>query len=273
MPRWTSCLCLGIFGCALLACGDDSSTDGGGGSGAQGGNSAGGNAQGGNSSNGGSGGAATGGSGQGGSGQGGSGGQSGVPTAADLLALTTNCDPVSGNLYQTDDDGSAATIPVCTLNGGFFWKADMDIDCDGQPSDVCNLNTDPAFQAQTSATDSNGDFLDAKTLPYVVIPLPSNRFDYETSNVLLGAVVAVIYNGQVTYGVFGDEGPDNIIGEASYAMASLLGIDPDPSTGGTDSGVTYIVFTGGGAVVDPIEDHAAAVTLGQTLAAGLIQNN
>ncbi len=40
----------------------------------------------------------------------------------------------------------------------------------------------------------------------------------------------------------GDTGPDEIIGEASYATAKALGIDPDPETGGTDSGVTYIVF-------------------------------
>jgi hypothetical protein len=85
--------------------------------------------------------------------------------------------------------------------------------------------------------------------------------------------VAVIYNGQVEYGAFGDEGPDNIIGEASYAMASLLGVDPDPSTGGVDSGVTYIAFTGQGAVVDPIEDHAAATAKGAALAAQLLQDN
>ena len=52
-------------------------------------------------------------------------------------------------------------------------------------------------------------------------------------------------------------------------MAASLGIDPDPATGGADTGVTYIVFTGAGAVVSPIEDHAAAVSLGEVLAAQL----
>ncbi len=66
---------------------------------------------------------------------------------------------------------------------------------------------------------------------------------------------------------------DGIIGEASYAMASSLGIDPNPASGGVDTGVTYIVFTGQGAVVIPIEDHASAVTLGNQLAAQIIQNN
>jgi glycosyl hydrolase group 75 (putative chitosanase) len=71
----------------------------------------------------------------------------------------------------------------------------------------------------------------------------------------------------------GGEGPKAIIGEASYAMAKNLGIDPDPSTGGTDSGVTYIAFTGAGAVVPKIEDHPAAVTLGQQLASTLVTAN
>jgi len=31
----------------------------------------------------------------------------------------------------------------------------------------------------------------------------------------------------VQYGIFADEGPQGIIGEASYAMATLLGVDPD----------------------------------------------
>jgi hypothetical protein len=149
----------------------------------------------------------------------------------------------------------------------------MDVDCDGQTTPECNLNTDPAYQNQTSFTQSDGQPLIAAQLPFVVVPLPSSRFDYMASNIQPGALAIVIYQGQASYGVFGDEGPDNIIGEASYAMAKSLGIDPDPSTGGTDSGVTFIVFTGQQAVVDPIESHPAAVTAGASLAAALIQNN
>ncbi len=53
-------------------------------------------------------------------------------------------------------------------------------------------------------------------------------------------------------------------------MAKSLGIDDDPNTGGADSGVTFIVFTGQAAVVDPLERHANAMTLGQTLANKLV---
>jgi hypothetical protein len=53
-------------------------------------------------------------------------------------------------------------------------------------------------------------------------------------------------------------------------MAKALGIDPDPSTGGTDKGVTYIVFSGKGAVPPVLEDHAAATKLGESLAGKLV---
>ena len=148
----------------------------------------------------------------------------------------------------------------------------MDIDCDGKTTTHCNLAVDPAYQNQTSFTDTSGDPLDAAALPYIVIPLPSSRFDYMASNIKPGAAAAVVYNGQVAYGVFGDEGPANIIGESSYAMAAALGINPDPSFGGTDGPVTYFVFTGDGAVVAPLEDSAAAARLGAQLAARLIAN-
>ena len=70
--------------------------------------------------------------------------------------------------------------------------------------------------------------------------------------------------------MFGDEGPTSIIGEASYATAQALGIDPDPSTGGTDTGVAYIAFTGSAAVVPVIEDHAMTVQLGIAQAKALL---
>jgi hypothetical protein len=185
-----------------------------------------------------------------------------VDYAPDAVALTFKAK--SGNGYPAD-------IPVCALNGAFFWTADMDVDCDGLETATCNGNTDPWFQNDTSLHDSKGNPLDAASLPYVVVPLPSSRFDYKASGVELGSVVAVIYGDRVVYGVFGDEGPSTIIGEASHAMASALGIDPDPATGGVDCcGVTYIVFPGAAAVVDPPEDHAAATALGTELAAQLL---
>jgi hypothetical protein len=190
------------------------------------------------------------------------------PTASELLGKLATCTKVGGD-YATDS-GGAQTISICGLTSAVFWKADLDVDCDGKMSTQCNINTDPAYQNQTSATDSAGNPLDAATLPYVVVPLPSTRFDYMTAGLDYGSVIAVIYMDKVEYGVFGDEGPSSIIGEASYRMAQLLGIDPDPSTGGTDTGVAYIAFTGASAVVPVIEDHDMAVQLGIAKARALL---
>lgn len=77
-------------------------------------------------------------------------------------------------------------------------------------------------------------------------------------------MAAVIHDGKVRYAVVGDTGPAAIIGEGSYALARSLGIDPDPRTGGTASGVTYILFRNSQA--SPIESPAAAVAAGEALA-------
>ena len=196
----------------------------------------------------------------------------GDPTVTQLLELLAHCDPVSSAKYSTDFE-NAASIDVCGLNGAVFWKSDFDIDCDGKRTAVCNEQTDGAYQPRTSANDSHGDPLDASQLPYAVIPLPSSRWRYEDSGIDLGQVLAVIHDGKLEYAVFGDQGPDKIIGEGSYRLAQLLGIDPDPSNGGTDGPVYFITFTGADARVDTIEDHAEAVSRGAALVDALIQAN
>jgi hypothetical protein len=192
------------------------------------------------------------------------------PTASQLLAKMKTCKQISSGKYKTDSETSA-TIAVCQSTGGIWWKADMDIDCDGKVTSACSTKTDPWFQPDTAAHTSTGQPFDAAKTPYVVIPSTSSRWSYSKSNIKLGAVVAVIYNGKVKYGVFADTGPTAIIGEASYAMAKALGINPDPANGGTDSGVTYLVFPG--SKVSPIESNTAATTLGEQLATKFVSSN
>src|SRR6266480_1317634 len=163
------------------------------------------------------------------------GGGGGAPTAAELLAKANGCSQVSNGLYKTDSENSR-TIPVCGKTGAVFWKADMDIDCDGVRTSQCNENTDCCFQNDTFCHTSGDSPLNSAQLPYVVVPSPSSTWDYRNFQIGCGTVVAVIFNGQVEYAVVGDTGPTDIIGEASYSTASHLGIDPDPSNGGTDSG-------------------------------------
>ncbi|MFH8515589.1 glycoside hydrolase family 75 protein [Streptomyces gelaticus] len=194
----------------------------------------------------------------------------GSVSAADLLAKVTSCSQISNGKYRTDEETSA-TIPVCGKNGAVFWKADMDIDCDGEITAACNEDTDPWFQNGTAFTTSAGKPLNAEKLPYVVVPSTSSIWNYADAGIKGGGVVAVIYNNKVEYAVVGDTGPNKIIGEASYATAKALGIDPDPETGGAESGVTYILFKN--SKVSPIESHSAAVTAGDALARQFIQNN
>lgn len=196
--------------------------------------------------------------------------QEGTVSAADLLAKVSGCSQLSNGKYRTDDETSA-TVPVCGKNGAVFWKADMDIDCDGQRTSKCNEDTDPWYQDDTAFHQSNGKPLKADSLPYVVVPSSSSIWNYSGAGIKGGGVVAVIYNNKVEYAVVGDTGPTKIIGEASYATAKALGIDPDPESGGTDSGVTYILFKN--SQVSPIENHNAAVTLGNRLAQQFLRDN
>ncbi|MFE7276160.1 glycoside hydrolase family 75 protein [Streptomyces sp. NPDC057623] len=184
-------------------------------------------------------------------------------SAADLLSKARECDPVSRGRYRSDSR-APAKIPVCGARGAVFWKADMDIDCDGRPTRHCNRRTDPYFSAATAYQQSDGRHLNAERLPYIVVPTPSHIWDHGAHGVQGGSVAAVVYRGRVRYAVVGDVGPPGIIGEASYATAKALGIPPDPRSGGTASGVTYIVFKD--ARAQPIEDTAAATRIGERLA-------
>ncbi|MFI1167575.1 glycoside hydrolase family 75 protein [Streptomyces sp. NPDC020801] len=187
--------------------------------------------------------------------------------AADLLAKVRDCRPLSRGRYRPDA-GARATIPVCGLRGAVFWKADMDIDCDGRPTRRCNRRTDPQFSPAAAYQQSNGRRLNAERLPYIVLPAPSPIWNHRAHGVGGGSVAAVVYRGRVQYAVVGDTGPREVIGEASYATARCLGIPADPRGGGARSGVTYIVFKN--ARVSRIENHAAAVATGERLARRLV---
>jgi len=190
-----------------------------------------------------------------------------LPTADELRQRVAGCAMELGGPYAPGS-GQPADISICGFPGAVVWRADLDVDCDGKETAQCNPQTDPYFMNQTAANDSNGDPLDAAALPFVVVPGPSMRFDFRDAGLGMGMVVAVVFEDRVEYGPLGDVGPAAYIGEASYAMAAALGIDPDPATGGTAGEVTYIAFTE--AELATIEDHAAAVELGVTRARDLL---
>ncbi|MEV4318856.1 glycoside hydrolase family 75 protein [Actinocrispum sp. NPDC049592] len=192
------------------------------------------------------------------------------PTASQLLAKTTSCKQISNGKYRTDEE-TGKTVAVCDANGAVFWKADMDIDCDGVRTSRCNENTDCCFQPDTAFHASNGKPLTADVTHYIVVPSTSSIWKYTSSGLKGAGSCAVIYNNKVLYAVIGDTGPTQIIGEASYATAKDLGINPDPSNGGVDSGVTYICFKN--STVSPIESNSAATSVGSAKATAFVNNN
>ncbi len=77
--------------------------------------------------------------------------------------------------------------------------------------------------------------LDPTVVPYIVLPQGYRDAD-------LGDLARVTYGGRAAWAVCGDRGPKRKFGEGSVALAQKLGIDPDGTTGGADSGVTYEIY-------------------------------
>lgn len=173
-----------------------------------------------------------------------------------IRAKATGGTSVSGEYRQ----GSTGPVRVYSKDGALYWTSGMSIDCDGQPGSACNINTDPYFQASTAFVQTDGKALKAEELPFVVVPLSSTIWNYRDSGVKGGDLVVMAYKDKYVFGVVGDLGPSNRIGEASYAAAEALGINPNPRSGGVGSGVTYVVFPG--TRVNPIQDRAEAVRVG-----------
>ena len=199
----------------------------------------------------------------------------GDPTHDQLLALTQSCNQLPGTTKFKNDASGSATVPICQLSGAVWWRADADIDCDGQADPRCTI--DPDFMPETSAKDSTGKFMNAAEVPFIVVPLPSNGFDPKAHGIKTGwshygSAAAVLYNGKLIYAPYADAGPSGVVGELSYAAAEKLGIPSSPINGGVASGVTYIVFTGSN-YIDPIEDPAVAASVGKGLAKTLLANN
>jgi hypothetical protein len=193
------------------------------------------------------------------------------PTASELTLLTQACKPLSGVGKFSSDEGRPSQIQMCQLKGAIWFKADMDIDCDGGTTQICK--NDASYQPDTSCTTSIGKPMDASNLPFIVLPQSSNGWKESNYGIRCGTVGAVISNGKLEYAVLGDRGPKGVIGEASHAIAKRLGINADPNTGGISAGVTYIIFTESSGVVQPIEDTNKAIELGKRLGTTLIDQN
>jgi hypothetical protein len=218
------------------------------------------------------------------------------PAIPKLLALLKTC--TAANAISSDpgdfvmDNGTI--VHVCSLPGGpgntggiVYFTADMDIDCDGIQTPNCpgtGANMDPSWDNATSFAGPNSKLnamgqpaLASEYDPYVVIPEEVVYPGLDQTNG--GNIVAVLYNNQLEFAVFGDQiaaepgekGED--IGEASVRTANGLGIPSSPATGGVGGGVTYIVFVGPGTQPQDMENIPEVQALGTKLTEALLNNN
>ncbi|MCP3797787.1 glycoside hydrolase family 75 protein [Allokutzneria sp. A3M-2-11 16] len=191
------------------------------------------------------------------------------PTAAQVKAAVAKCTKQLSSGKYAHDAGGSSTVPVCKTKDAVHWKADFDIDCDGQVTTKCNKQTDPYFQPETAWQQSNGKHLNSAALPFVVVPGISSRWSWKAAGITGGTVAAVVYKDKLVYAVVGDIGPTAIIGEGSYRLAELLGINPHPSTGGIGGSVVdFVLFPG--VKASQIENQTSAQTLGAAAATKLV---
>ncbi len=88
-------------------------------------------------------------------------------------------------------------------------------------------------------------YVNSSTIPFFVLPSAVT-----SSNGITIGDIGFVYNttnGKGCYAIFADGGPAGKLGEGSMYLATQLGINSSPKTGGTSSGIIdYIVFPGSG---------------------------
>ena len=101
----------------------------------------------------------------------GRGGVAGAPTAQALLDKAATCGgaAIQGG-FGLDGSGS---ISIYSCSGALYWKADLDVDCDGTQTAPCNTDTTGQPQTSIKWVAPNLQDVDPTKLPYIVIPLGS----------------------------------------------------------------------------------------------------
>lgn len=165
----------------------------------------------------------------------------------------------------------------------------MDIDCDGANRHAGKCSNDNSGQSRTAFMDDLEEFgikdLDANIHPYIVFgndnkDSPDDEFDPRDHGMEPLSVMAVVCNGKLFYGIWGDTNGHTAVGESSLSMAELCFPEEDPSgdSGHTPNDVMYIGFTGKEAVpgksakwkADSTEEFEDSIKeLGDKLVAGL----
>ncbi|MBK8257940.1 MAG: PAAR domain-containing protein [Polyangiaceae bacterium] len=153
---------------------------------------------------------------------------------------------------STDDSGNVNAM-------GF--KAPAAICADGAPKGVAG----DTYQPTTSFQFSDGSYINADTIPYVVLPQAKNSAGnwasahnvkgnpFGDAGIKPGDYVKITNpaNGNTVYAIWGENGPSGEVGEISMAAARDLGLNDSPISGGfttmTDSQyLNYEFYPGSG---------------------------
>jgi hypothetical protein len=147
----------------------------------------------------------------------------------------------SGFFFAAKKGAGATVQPLIVTVGkakAIEYTSAMRVDADGAGG---WSKKDKAGHPTTTLKYSPTESLDPGQIPYVTLP---KGFNKDFPGVHLGDYAAVTYGGRTLYAIVGDIGLPGILGAGSIALASGLGIDPDPKTGGAASGVTYVILAG-----------------------------
>lgn len=130
---------------------------------------------------------------------------------------------------------------------GDWWA--LAVDSNGDPYVQGETDPFPGYYVSTTAlwdrdkeARDPGRFVDASTIPYIVLPGSVAR----DTGARLGDFAMVFNrgNGKASYAIFADTGPS--VGEGSVALAQKLGVRADARRGGARDNIVYVVFPGSG---------------------------
>jgi hypothetical protein len=136
--------------------------------------------------------------------------------------------------------------PPATLRllpgGELYFDSRLELDTDGWPGG--SGRGDKHYDTATSYRLADKTPIDANTVPYFVLPQPTDWV--KGYGIWLGDVAAVLFGGKLAFAVFADFGGTDTIGEGSIELLRQLGMerlrDGRIINQGTPPGVVTIVF-------------------------------
>ncbi|KAH2766674.1 hypothetical protein KXW10_008068 [Aspergillus fumigatus] len=172
------------------------------------------------------------------------------------------CSKVLAKGFTNGDASQGKSFSYCgDIPGAIFISSskgytNMDIDCDGANNSAGKCANDPSGQGETAFKSDVKKFgisdLDANIHPYVVFGNEdhSPKFKPQSHGMQPLSVMAVVCNGQLHYGIWGDTNGGVSTGEASISLADLCFPNEhlDGNHGHDPNDVLFIGFTSKDAV-------------------------